>query len=400
MIKRTSGAIALSLASLTAQVAAQEEGRIQLGNVDLIPELNSQLSYIDNVTYASDDAENISSWVSVVAPQIKAVTRFSTHELALAYRIERGDYFDSDADNYTDHLLRFHGDFEFGSRHRLDATATYEDGHDERGRRYSNGNGNALTEVDTFKQSGIEGTYSFGALSARGRLDLNAGYSSLDYDNDVGVYLFRDRSYADIGAAFAYKIGGQTHAVVEVESTDITYDWASDPTNPLDSVENSVLAGVTWRSSATTKGFVKAGYKEKDFDSVLREDFSGAEWEVGMMWSPLTYSHFELATSADTRETNSDADFIETRDYRATWTHEWVERFSTKAALIYFQDEYVGSPTEDRTDDVTRVDVSADYQFRRWLSLGLFYQFSNRDSDREDVTFDRNVYGISAKVTL
>ncbi|NMH60503.1 outer membrane beta-barrel protein [Alteromonas ponticola] len=399
MIRRTSSAVALSLI-LASPVIAQEEGRIQLGSVDLIPELNSQLSYIDNVTYVSDDEESISSWASVVAPQLKAVTRFSTHEIALAYRLERGDYFDSDADDYTDHLIRLHGDFEFGDRHRLDANATYEDGHDERGRRYSNGDAASLTEVDTWKETGVDGTYSFGALSARGRLDISAGRASLDYDKNFAAYLFRDRDYTDLGAAFAYKLGGQTHAVIEVETTDIAYDLAADAANPLDSVENSILAGVTWRSSATTKGFAKAGYKEKDFDSAQREDFSGAEWELGMMWSPLTYSHFEVSTSADTRETNSDADFIETRDYRATWTHEWVERFSTQAGLVYFQDEYVGSPTEQRTDDVTRVDLSADYQFRRWLAFGIFYQFSNRDSDRDDVTFDRNVYGVTAKVTL
>ncbi|MCW8090407.1 outer membrane beta-barrel protein [Alteromonas sp. ASW11-130] len=399
MIKRTYGVIALTIA-ISPPVFTQEDGRIQLGNFDLIPELNSQLSYIDNVTYASDGEESISSWRSIVAPELNAITRFSTHELGLAYRIERGDYFDSDADNYTDHLIRLYGDFEFGSRHRFDAIATYEDGHDERGRRYSNGNARSLTEVDTWNNSGIDGVYSFGALSARGRLDLKAGYSSLDYDKGIGTYLFRDRDYTDIGAAFAYKIGGHARAVIEIGTTDISYDNAADPSNPLDSVEQSVMAGVTWRASATTKGFAKAGYKEKDFDSALREDFSGAEWEVGVKWSPLTYSHFELATSTDTRETTSDADFIETRDYRATWNHEWVERFSTKTAFVYFQDEYVGPPTAERTDDVTRVDLSADYQFRRWLLFGIFYQFSNRDSDREDVTFDRNVYGISARVTL
>ncbi|MCW8109497.1 outer membrane beta-barrel protein [Alteromonas ponticola] len=399
MIRRTSGVVALSFV-IASPVMAQDEGRIQLGKVDLLPELNSQFLYIDNVTYASDADPNISSWASIIAPQLKAVTRFSTHEIGLAYRVERGDYFDSSADNYTDHLLHLQGDFEFGSRHRLDANATYEAGHDERGRRYSNGSGSSLTEVDTWKESGVNGTYSFGALSARGRLDLSAGHAALDYDHNLGAYLFRDREYSDLRAAFAYKIGGQTHAVIEVESTDITYDLAADPTNPLDSVENSILAGVTWRSSATTKGFAKAGYKQKNFDSAEREDFSGAEWEVGMVWSPLTYSHFEVATSADTRETNSDADFIETRDYRASWTHEWVERFSTEAAVVYFQDEYIGSPTEQRTDDVKRFDLSADYQFRRWLALGIFYQFSDRDSDRQEVTFDRNVYGVSAKVTL
>lgn len=400
MFVRNSGIAALCLIG-TSPVLAQQAGRIEMDGYDLIPAFSTELMYIDNVTYAADANPQISSWVNVVSPQIKAVTKFGNSNIELGYRLRHGEYFSSNADNYTDHIAHITGNFEMNSRHRFITKARYEDGHDERGRQYSNGFGSELDSVDTYKNPEVNGTYSFGADSSPGRLDLNVGYEEINYDSDALAYPIRDRSYKKVGGQFFYRLAGSTQLVLDATHQQIDYDVAANPDNPLDSDETRILAGVSWESSASTTGFAKVGYKEKSFEAPTRERFTGVDWEVGMKWLPRSYSEFELSTRADTRETNGEGDYIRGQDYRFSWNHAWVDRFSTTLKLIYEQEDYEGAELVDpRSDDTARASLSADYQFRRWLQLGVYYQFSERDSNREIVTYDRNVMGLTARVTL
>ncbi len=407
MIKRTSSVVALSLvASGVSQ--AQEAGKYHMGSVDLIPVLNTELLHINNVTYANDSASEVNSWVSIISPELKAVTEIAGNEIELGYRLQRGDFYSSQRDNYTDHFLHADGDFIISDRNRFSARANFEDGHDDRGRVYSNGFGNELSEPDTYKKGSIDGLYSYGTSSASGRVELTAGYELIKYDDREEVLGFRDsefldyrdRDYLRYGAAFYYKVAPSTDLVLDATRQEITYDEAADPANPLDSVENKVLAGLSWNTNSYTRSYAKIGYKQKKFDAANREDFSGVAWEVGMAYKPVSYSQFRLSTTADTRETNGLADYIRSRTYTLNWEHSWVDRLSTNAEIAFIADDYEGQAANLREDDTTRFSVGMDYMFRRWITLGVYYQLNERDSNRDTIDFDRDVIGLTAKVTL
>ncbi|MEQ5806791.1 outer membrane beta-barrel protein [Alteromonas sp. NFXS44] len=400
MIKRTSGAILVTL--FAGNVAhAQDEGAIQVGKFDIKPGLTTDVLHIDNVTYASEEADEIDSWVSVVSPKIDAYTEFNGHIIEMGYRLERGDYYSTDADDYTDHFAHLKGDFEINDRNRFKGVATYEAGHDERGRRYSNGFGNELTSVDTYNNSEVGAIYSYGALSAFGRIDLSVGYEDMDYDGDTELYLIRDRSTTKYGAEFVYRIVDGTNLLLDADRNEIRYDYDANPANPLDSIENRLLAGFSWDVNAVTQSYAKVGYKEKSFEAASRDDFSGLAWEVGMSWLPYSYSEFTVSTKQDTRETNTTgADYIRGTDYAISWEHSWVQRFSTTATMALMNDDYVGDVEDLREDDTKKLTLAADYEFRRWLTFGLYYSMNDRESNRSDIEFDRNVYGLTAKVTL
>ena len=40
------------------------------------------------------------------------------------------------------------------------------------------------------------------------------------------------------------------------------------------------------------------------------------------------------------------------------------------------------------------------YEFRRWLTFNLGYTYSERDSNRDVIDYDQNIYRLTAKVTL
>ena len=54
-----------------------------------------------------------------------------------------------------------------------------------------------------------------------------------------------------------------TDLTFDVIYNDIEYDFAIDPTAPLDSEETRLLVGVEWESTAQTTGYAKIGNRKK-----------------------------------------------------------------------------------------------------------------------------------------
>ena len=401
MFKRTKSIIAMSVICATPTLYAQEAGRIQAGQFDLIPSFSSSMSYVDNVAYARDDDPKIYSWRATLSPELIAATKIDGNPFQIGYRLERGVYFSSDSDDYTDHFVEASGDFELNSRHRVNAVAQYEDGHEDRGTGFSLGLGTAITTPDRYKSTYLGGEYMYGAATSDGLITLKANRETLDYDRSEQAYLIRDRVKNKVGAELGYRVGSATTAVLDVTQTYVRYDNQTG-IETRDSDETRILLGVTWESTAATTGFAKVGYKEKDFESATRSTFYGTDWEVGVEWQPVSYSTFRFSTNADTRETNGEGNFIRGRDYTASWNHEWLNRLSSSVSIARETNEYVldDEGIENRDDELMRYSASLNYQARRYLSFSLFYQLADRDSNREAIGYDRNVVGLSAEVTL
>lgn len=401
MFKRTLSIFALSAICATPALYAQESGRIQVGQFDIIPTFESSMSYVGNVAYARDVDPKIYSWRAVLSPELIAATQLDGNPVQFGYRLERGVYFSSSPDDYTDHFVEASGEFELNSRHRINALAQYEDGHEDRGTGFSLGLGNTLDTPDRYNSSYIGGEYMYGAVTSEGLLTFKADRQTLDYDRNEQAYLIRDRVRNRVGAEFGYRISPATTAVLDVTQTYIRYDNQTG-IETRDSDEIRVLLGVEWETTAATTGFAKVGYKEKDFKADTRSTFYGTDWEVGVEWQPLTYSTFRFSTNADTRETNGEGNFIRGRDFAASWKHDWLERLSSSVRISRETNEYFidDDTLVNRDDTLMRYVATLNYQARRHLTFTFFYDFADRDSNREIIGYDRNVVGISAEVTL
>ena len=388
-------------AALPLSTYAQDAGRFEFGQFDIVPTMNASMSYVDNVAYARSDLPEIFSWRSIISPEVIAATEVNGNPIQLGYRLERGVYFSSSADDYTDHFFEGAGDFELNSRHRINALAQFEDGHEDRGTGFSLGLGTNIATPDRYKSTFVGGEYMYGAVTSDGMLTIKADRQTLDYDRSELQYLIRDRVVNRVGAELSYRIGSATNAVIDLTQSYVRYDNQTGIIT-RDSDETRLLVGVTWESSAATTGYAKVGYQEKDFKAASRSTFYGTDWEVGVEWQPVTYSTINLSTSADTRETNGEGNFIRGRDYSVSWRHEWLQRLSTSLRVARVSDEYISGDDilDNRDDELMRYSASLDYDARRWLSFSLFYQLDDRDSNRALIGYDRNVVGISAEVTL
>lgn len=376
---------------------AQTPASVDVGGFDLYPSLNATFGHDDNLL-RSDDSE-VESWMSVLSPELILVNSYGLNEFQIGYRLERGDYYSSQADDYTDHLFNASANLEFDVRNRLEVLAIYMDDHDERGTNFTIGRGDSIETPDQFKQSRIEATYSYGAPSATGRLDLMAGYSSVDYDINTDLYRTRDRKTNTLAGTFFYNIMPATDLTLDVIYNDIDYDFAIDPTAPLDSEEVRTLVGVEWDTTAKTSGYVKIGHRQKEFDDGDRADFSGLDWLIGVTWNPRTYSTLDFTTFTTTNETNGEGDFIDRQTYQLTWDHKWRDRVSTSFEAIYSEDEYTGA-SSTRIDDNTTISFFVNYTARRYLTFNAGYTFDQRNSNQSVIDFSRNVVSVGLTLTL
>ena len=235
-------------------------------------------------------------------------------------------------------------------------------------------------------------------MTSKGRIDVTAGISIVDYDINTDNYRSRDRDTVNVGATFYYNVMPATDITFDVIFNDIEYDFALDADTPLDSEETRILVGAEWESTAQTTGYVKVGNRKKDFADPTRESFSGLDWQVGVVWTPKTYSTVEISTFTNTSETNGEGNFIDTETFQLTWNHQWLERVSSTFRTGYTVDTYTGGT--DRKDENISLGASLNYQMERYVLVQLGYDFEQRNSNRDQIDFDRNLLTLSVSITL
>jgi hypothetical protein len=376
---------------------AQESGVIDFGGFKLIPAIDITHALDDNITRLQ--TAKVDSWKRILSPRATLVNNFGLNTLQFDYRLERGDFFSSDQDNFTDHFLSALLDYEFNSRHRAKTSFEYEDGHDDRGTSFSTGSTDVLATPDIYNKfsGGIE--YSYGALTADSRIDISYNYNDVDYDGSDDLFLIRDRENSTLAAIYSYQIAPVTEITVDYSRTDVSYDFFAAGNDTLDSTNSSLLVGVKWESTAATSGFAKIGYQEKDFDSAQREKFSDIDWAIGVNWQPIERTTIEFSTQSDTNETNGEGNFISQTSYNAIWSHQWLERVSSSLSFSLINDVYEKS-VNSREDDLTQLNMTLNYQLKRWISLNLNYLYDERESSVNTISYDRNLFSLSVNVTL
>lgn len=374
-------------------LAETDPGSVKLGGgIVFTPSLSAGIMNDDNVTYS--DTDQIESVVALVSPNFLLSADNGVSTYGLSYTLTKGEYFDSDEDNYLDHALRGEANWELNARNRVGLSGSYTNGHEARGTGFSQGSGGSLDEPDTYTDDDIHGIYSFGAETAKGRIDLTAGSRERDYDGGLRTR-DRDRS-TDYGTVeFFYNAGGKTELLAEVTRRNIDYIYTD--TETLDSTETDLLVGITWEGTAKTSGTIKVGSLQKKFDSPIRENSTSPRWEVSVRWLPRTYSAFDLLTERSSEETNGVGNFIDTQRYTLSWTHSWKERLSTELSFSHSNLKYDSS---DRKDNLDSSSLTVNYQMRRWLALSAGVDISNRDANLNGFDYDKNLTFIGIQASL
>ncbi len=356
--------------------------------LSLYPSLALSYGRDDNLFLANVNKR--SSNVYSVAPGLKLQARSAASIYTLDYEGKSARYENSRADDYNDYHFGGTGEFVFSSRIGLRLGVDYDQGHDARGSTDRVGG----EKPDLYRISGVSGLFAFGGNDARGRVELEAGSSNKRYKNNRTTTFASDRDTDNLAGRFFARVAPKTSLLVEARVDKLDY---SSTTSVFDSKEYRYLVGVTWDATAATSGTVKVGQIRKEFTSASIRDFSGTGWDANVQWAPRTYSRLGLSTAKTFGESTGLGDFILTKRYGATWTHDWNSRLSTIANIGRAEDDFTNNVRSDSTDSIG---FRVDYKVRRWLTIGGEFSNAERDSNISTFRYKKNIYTLSLAATL
>ncbi len=407
LFKRSSIATVIVASGVTAAVAQEQAGVYRTASgVEVVPGLTSTLQYDDNVTRARDNSAIISSWIATLAPSLKATLVDGANSYALSSSVKAGNYFDSSDDNYLDGYVEAEAKLSPDSAHNFSLRGNASWLHEDRGTGVSEGRGDLLGDVTKFHTETLGGNYEYGRPGSTGKLRANARYYSRTYDNFRDVTQYRDYDSNEVGLGFVYQTAGAFRLVAEAKTADIEYKVV-DLSGMRDNEDTRFLVGAEWDLTAATTGILKVGHQKKDFELASRGNFSGASWEATVQWQPLTYTSFDFSTgrrAKDVDALNINSDYIEEATASIGWNHQWSSFFDSKIAYQYRTEDYnrliTAVTTVQREDKLKFISAELNYKPLRWLTLTGFVNVEDRTSSSGVIEYDRNVYGLSFKMTL
>ncbi len=381
----------LTIVILPAILIAGERNQANSNDQTVTTSLLIQYSYDDNIL--SDQNEIIEANILTVAPKllIRAGSGNARYEFNLNGDIAKYD--GSSEDNYEDISLSATANYEFNSRHRMNFLALYRDGHDNRGSGFSQGSGEFLEEVDTYNQTDFSADYSFGRLATVGQFNFSIDSSDINYDPQylLGEDYTRVRDHSQIVSTlqFLYTITAKMAFQADASHRDTTYDYQTG----IDSSENSILLGLSWKGTAKITGSSLVGYTDRTSDNGL-SDKKGSIWKMDLTWKPKTYSSLNLTTSKKNQETTGLGNFSTVTSSGLGWNHQWKSRLSSNLSVKFTDINYDGTGINE---DTTSFKASLDYQLRYWLNINFSYTNTSRDTNSEIVlyNFDKEIISIS-----
>ncbi len=406
-------ALSLSiLLALSASVQAADGTGVQAGPFRVKPTIGLTFGNESNVGLSG--VNEVSSFVTRISPGIRLDAGTEQRSLSLSYEIESARYADSEVDNYTDHAFAIGGKLSPSARTRFDAEAHYQLGHDRRGENSRQGRFAELNvDPDEWANKGGSVGFGYGAPGARAGFNASAGVDDLAYRNNESFTREADRSETHLGAEFLYRLGANTRAFIGARQNDIDYDRARTRLTrsfQLDSVERLYSLGMEFDASAKTSGRFAVQKIRKDFDDSTLDEFSGTGYEVGLKFSPRSYSTFDLSASRRTDEavnfiptstfSAADTQFILARDITLAWTHGWSDRLQTSVDVGQSNQDFQSDSLSRRDDRVNFWGVSTGYQMRSWLNIGAGYRSADRSSSDKQFEYDNDEFLVSFEASL
>jgi len=364
----------------------------------LSPSITITEEYNDNIFLQDDigSTNQESSLKTTIVPKLSWLIKKGVDKIKLNTELEIGLYHSSHNDDYINKMFDALLHKEFSHRSKLELLTSYDYIIESRGSGQSQGADlSALTSPNKYVDWTLGTKYVYGSNNSIGRIELNLDYLNKEYKNHRTTTQFLNYESKSLATIFYYRVMPKTHLLFEVSRKNIEYDKTAVNGFSLDSDETKLQIGVKWKATQKTTGRAQIGRTRKQFDASGRGDSTLTSWEIGVRWSPLSYSSIDLTTTGAPAETNGSGDFINHRSYQLAWKHNWNSSFATSLATSFSNDSYEGS---NRDEDLVSYSVGLNYKLKKWLSFSTEYKYSSRDSNIKAGDFDNNTVMFSVKI--
>lgn len=367
----------------------------RLGGVSVYPGLAAVVKSDSNIYRAKSATSSV---ISVLSPSVAFKADKNANAYSLTYAADVGSYTRDVADNFIDQNVLGQADLELSSRSALTIKPEYIIGHDARGSTFGAG----TATPNTYKSTGITGSWTYGADEAMARTVLDLGYNTRTYDNNPTVTAAYSKATTTVGGTVYFRVSPNTSLLAHAKNTGINYadDVAATAAQGSgDGAENRFMVGAKWEATAQTTGEFKVGQVQKKFNKTY-SNYSGASWEGGLTWSPVSFLNVDFdASKKPTESTFATAKTIVVGNTGIKVAYDLNDRVTLSASGSQVKEEFVGA-TVPRNDTTNNFGLKAEYKVRNWLIGGLEYTNAAKTSSDATADFKRNIMAVSLRSSL
>lgn len=392
--------LALSVMAIVySGVLMSEEKDIQkdpvampVGPFEFAPLLEIAESYDDNIFQRNVFQK--SSFINQIHAGGQLSLERQLNRYLLTYVMQSSLYHDSPQDDYVDNYVGMNTHTEFTSRNRLDFGLSYLNSHYTRGTFLGRDLANQplpQNEPDQYHMFGGDLTYRYGHPKNRGNLEMKLSAQDYSFDNNFTRTAQQERTQFSVTPGFYYRLMPNTRLLTQVETAWLNHK--DNAATDADYIKQRFLVGATWLYSTKTVGTARIGYLRQDYVNNQQANYNGITWDLNARWLPLSYSKLDLSVSRDVNPSVSGvANIRESDRVRLGWIHDWSSRITTQLNGAY---ESALNSSSQRQDDYMSLGVDLNYGFRRWLGVGVSYNYRTLQSSDSGYDFDQNVVMIN-----
>ncbi len=410
---------AVLLMSVPSQIQAQQGGKISFGNLSLIPSIEMQGVYDDNI-YKGNGREYTNDKTTLEEMKEADWVTHAKPSFALNYAMpERGSI-----------RLGYQGDFAFYDKNRNNNWKNNQGLLDVN---YLAPGGLILGINDMYSNGedplGNADQYAIGRVSKRWTNDLKTklGYTLMSNFRTILYYNNSKQKYNDIAdysqdyTENEYSIGLETRFLPKTWGF-IRYHYGERKYDTLGATQttddynynsdykwNRVSAGVTWDPGAKLSGEFNVGYQMLKYNNEYADAIQTSRREDKSSWTAATSINFQVTASTDfgvnisraIRNSGSDTNeqFLDT-GIGFTFKQKLLTKLSLLGGVTYGRNAYnTLTPAGDlRTDDNYSANVGLKYDIQEWIGVGVIYNFSRKNSNAELNEYIDNQFMASLRI--
>ena len=208
-----------------------------------------------------------------------------------------------------------------------------------------------------------------------------------------------NRNRVNLGAQLYYNVSPKTNFFVEYNYSDISYE----DNKANESVGNSVGLGVNGQIASKVTGTAKITYDMRDYDHSVAgiSDYNDlVGYYVSLEWQPTSRNTVRLSGQRRMEETLYENNRYFADTLISLYVSQKVYDKWTASLTLSWEDMNYAHANNDgtkRSDGLYTIRPEVDYQFKDWLSAGVWYQFRNRDSNVNGADYNSNKAGVFVK---
>lgn len=409
------GVAAIALLLLPIRLEAQQGGKINFGNLSIIPGVEVQGVYDDNI-YKGNGLEYTSAKTTLEEKKEADWVTHAKPSFALNYMMpERGNI-----------RLGYQGDFAFYDKNDRNNWKNNQGLLDVN---YLAPGGLILGINDMYADGadplGNADQYAIGRVTKKWTNDLKTklGYHLTDNFRTILYYNMGKQKYSDIadysqdyteneyGVSVEARFLPKTWGFVRYHYGQRRYDTlgltqTTDEFNS-DYKWSRVSAGLGWDPGAKLSGEFNVGYQMLKYNNEYADAAKTLRREDKNTWTAATSINFQATESTDlslninrsVRNSGSDNNeqFTDT-GIGFSIKQRLLTKVSLTAGLTYSRNEYNIPLDDPRMDDNYSANLGINYAVQDWLGFGVGYNYSRKKSNAELNDYTDNQFMATLKI--